>query len=263
LVESSPMAIVTLLTDSGESDHYVAAIKAKILSVNPGLTLVDISHHIAPCDIAHGAFVLKSVFRDFPVGTVHLTGVDSAGNKDDAYIALQLEDHFFVGVDNGMLGLISDKNQQQVVQLNSINPIRTTFPEKDVFAPIAAKLASGVAITSLGKPMTTFKKMTDRHVKANKRIIAGNVIRVDGYGNLITNIAKDTFEVLSGGKTFTIQFGGEKFRRIHKNYFEAEPGDCVLLFNSLGLLEIGMYKGHASELLGLKHDSPVNITFDE
>ena len=81
------MAIVTLLTDSGESDHYVAAIKAKILSVNPGLTLVDISHKIAACDIGHGAFVLKSVFRDFPSGTVHLTGVDSSGNKEDAFIA--------------------------------------------------------------------------------------------------------------------------------------------------------------------------------
>ncbi len=257
------MAIVTLLTDSGESDHYVAAIKAKILSVNPGLTIVDISHTIAACDIGHGAFVLKSVFRDFPSGTVHLTGVDSSGNKEDVFIAMQLEDHFFVGVDNGLLGLISEKNHQQVVQLNSVNPIRTTFPEKDIFAQAAAKLASGVAITTLGKSLANFKKMTDRHVKANKRIIAGNVIRVDGYGNLITNIPKDAFEILSTGKTFTIQFGGEKFRRIHKNYFEAEPGDCVLIFNSLGLLEIGMYKGHASELLGLKYDSPVNITFDE
>jgi S-adenosyl-L-methionine hydrolase (adenosine-forming) len=257
------MAIVTLLTDSGESDHYVAAMKAKILSVNPGLTIVDISHKIAACDIGHGAFVLKSVFRDFPSGTVHLTGVDSSGNKEDAFIALQLEDHFFVGVDNGLLGLISEKNHQQVVQLNSVNPIRTTFPEKDIFAQAAAKLASGVAITTLGKPLASFKKMTDRHVKANKRIIAGNVIRVDGYGNLITNIPKDAFDILSAGKTFTVQFGGEKFRRIHKNYFEAEPGDCVLIFNSLGLLEIGMYKGHASELLGLKYDSPVNITFDE
>jgi S-adenosylmethionine hydrolase len=257
------MAIITLLTDSGESDHYVAAIKAKILSVNPGLTLVDISHKISPCDIGHGAFVLRSVFRDFPSGTVHLTGVDSSGSKEDAFIAMQLEDHFFVGVDNGLLGLISEKNHQQVVQLNSVNSIQTTFPERDIFAQAAAKLASGVAITTLGKPMPTFKKMTDRHVKANKRIIAGNVIRVDGFGNLITNIPKDTFETLSAGKTFTIQFGGEKLRRIHKNYFDADPGDCVLIFNSLGLLEIGMYKGHASDLLGLKYDSPVNITFEE
>jgi S-adenosyl-L-methionine hydrolase (adenosine-forming) len=257
------MAIVTLLTDSGETDHYVASIKAKILSVNPGLTLVDISNRIAPCDIAHGAFVLKSVFRDFPTGTVHLAGVDSAGAKEDAFIALQLEDHFFVGVDNGLLGLISEKAHQQVVQLNSVNPIRTTFPERDIFAPAAAKLASGVAITTLGKPMPTFKKMTDRFVKANKRLIAGNVIRVDGFGNLITNIPKDAFELLSAGKTFTIQFGGEKFRRIHKNYFEADPGDCFLIFNSLGLLEIGMYKGNASELLGLKYDSPINVAFEE
>lgn len=257
------MAIVTLLTDSGDSDHYAASIKARILSVNSGLTLVDISHRIAPCDIAHGAFVLKSVFRDFPQGTVHLVGVDATGAKEDPFIALQLEDHFFVGVDNGMLGLISEKSHQQVVQLNSVNPIRTTFPEKDIFAPAAAKLASGVAITTLGKPLPSFKKMTDRFVKANKRIIAGNVIRVDGYGNLITNIPKDAFETLSAGKTYTIQFGGEKFRRIHKNYFEAEPGDCALIFNSLGLLEIGMYKGNASELLGLKYDSPVNITFEE
>ncbi|MFM8913908.1 MAG: S-adenosyl-l-methionine hydroxide adenosyltransferase family protein, partial [Flammeovirgaceae bacterium] len=219
------MAIVTLLTDSGESDHYVAAIKAKILGVNPGLTLVDISHKIAACDIAHGAFVLKSVFRDFPAGTVHLVGVDALGNRDDAFVALQLEDHFFVGVDNGLLGLISDKTPQQVVQLNSVNPIRTTFPEKDVFAPAAAKLASKVAITALGKPMATFKKMTDRHVKANKRLIAGHVIRVDHFGNLITNIPKDAFDVLSNCKTYTVQFGGEKFRRIHKNYFDAEPGD--------------------------------------
>jgi hypothetical protein len=225
--------------------------------------VVDISHQIAPCDIAHGAFVLRSVFRDFPSGTVHLVGVDSSGNKEDAFIALQLEDHFFVGVDNGLLGLISEKNHQQVVRLNSVNPILTTFPEKDIFAQAAAKLASGMSITTQGKPMTTFKKMTDRHVKATKKLIAGNVIRVDGYGNLITNIPKDAFDTLSSGKTFTIQFGGEKFRRIHKNYFDAEPGDCFLIFNSLGLLEIGMYKGHASDLLGLKYDSPVNITFED
>ena len=149
------------------------------------------------------------------------------------------------------------------MRLNSVNPIRTTFPEKDIFAQAAAKLASGVAITTLGKPMPSYKKMTDRHVKATKKLIAGNVIRVDGYGNLITNIPKDAFDTLSTGKTFTIQFGGEKFRRVHKNYFDAEPGDCFLIFNSLGLLEIGMYKGNASDLLWLKYDSAVNITFEE
>jgi S-adenosyl-L-methionine hydrolase (adenosine-forming) len=257
------MAIVTLLTDSGEIDHYVAAIKARILVVNPGLNLVDISHKILPCDIAHGAFVLKSVFRDFPKGTVHLVGVDANGGRDSLPIAIQLEDHFFVGADNGLLGLISDKGHQLGVSLNSINPVQTTFPEKDILAPAAARLASGVAITTLGKPLTEFKKMLNRQVKATRRIIAGHVMRVDNYGNVITNIQWQDFEILSKGKNFTIQFGGEKAKRIQTDYHQVEQGDCFVLFNSLGLLEIGINKGNGSELLGLQYDSPVNITFEE
>ncbi|MBL7865878.1 MAG: SAM-dependent chlorinase/fluorinase [Cyclobacteriaceae bacterium] len=257
------MAIVTLLTDSGESDHYVAAIKARILSTNPGLTLIDISHHILACDIAHGAYVLRSAFRDFPKGTVHLVAVDSTGGPDDAFIALQLEDHFFVGVDNGLLGLISDKPQQNLVDLNAINPVVTSFPERDILAPAAARLASGVSISTLGKAMTTFRKMTDRHVKATKKQILGHVVRVDRFGNLITNIQKDVFDTLSHGKTFTIQFGSEKFKKLHTNYHQADQGDCFVLFNSAGLLEIGIYKGNASELLGLAYDSPVNVLFEE
>jgi S-adenosylmethionine hydrolase len=257
------MAIVTLLTDSGESDHYVAAIKAKILTVNPGLNIVDISHKIGACDLPHAAFVLKSVFREFPKGTVHLAGVDTMGNKDDAFIALQLEDHFFVGTDNGLFSLISDKPHQMVVEINKINPIQTSFAEKDILAPVAAKLASGVNISNVGIVMPLYKKLLNRHVKANKKIIAGHVTRVDIYGNLITNIPKDAFDTLSKSKGYTIQFGGEKFRRIHTNYNQAEQGDCFLLFNTLDLLEIGIYKGNASELLGMSYDSPVNILFDE
>ena len=257
------MAIVTLLTDNGETDHYVAAIKAKILGINPGLTLIDISHKIQACDIAHGAFALNSVFRDFPKGTVHLVAVDSTGNAETAAIGLQLEDHFFVGADNGLFGLISDKPHQQLVDLNSISPVSTSFPEKDIFASAAAKLASGVAITTLGKPMTSFKKMIGRSVKATRKLIAGNVVRVDNYGNLITNISKTDFDILSKGKTFTVQFSGEKFRRIHSNYFQADQGDCFLIFNSTGFLEIGIYKGRANDLLGMDYDSSVNILFDE
>lgn len=257
------MAIVTLLTDSGESDHYVAAIKARIISINPGIRVEDISHRIKPSDIGHAAFVLRAVFRDFPKGTVHLVGVDSIGNRGDAFIALQLEDHFFVGCDNGLFGLISDKPHQQLVELNVINSITTTFPERDVFAPAAVKLASGVSITNLGKPMPSFKKMIDRQVKATKKQITGTVIRVDEMGNLITNIPKDAFDILSQGKLYTVQFGGEKFRRIHTQYHQAEQGECFMVFNSLGLLEVGIYKGNASELLGLDYDSTVSILFEE
>jgi S-adenosylmethionine hydrolase len=257
------MAIVTLLTDSGESDHYVAAIKARIISVNPGIRIVDLTHQIKSADIAHAAFVLRAVFRDFPKGTVHLIGVDSTGNRNDAYIALKLEDHYFVGCDNGLLGLISDKPHQQLATLNTINPIVTTFPERDIFAAAAAKLASGVDITSLGPPMPMFRKMIDRQVKATKKQISGTIIRVDAMGNLITNIPKEAFDILSKDKTYTIQFGGEKFRRINTQYHQAEQGECFILFNSLGLLEIGINRGNASQLLGLDYDNMVNIFFDE
>ena len=257
------MAIVTLLTDSGESDHYVAAIKAKIISINPGIRVEDISHRIEPSDIAHAAFVLRAVFRDFPPGTVHLVGVDATGNRDDGFIALQLEDHFFVGCDNGLFGLISDKPHQHLVELNAISPITTTFPERDIFAHAACKLASGVSITDLGQTKSAFRKMIDRQVKATRKQITGSIIRVDGMGNLITNISRETFAILSKDKAYTLQFGGEKFRRVHTQYNQADQGECFIVFNSLNLLEIGIYKGNASELLGLGYDSTVNIMFDE
>jgi S-adenosyl-L-methionine hydrolase (adenosine-forming) len=198
------MAIVTLLTDSGESDHYVAAVKAKILTINPGLKIVDITHSIHPADIAHAAFILRSVFRDFPKGTVHVVGVDSTGQRDDASIVLQLEDHYFIGADNGLFGLISDKPHQFLVELNTVQPILSTFPEKDIFAPAAAKLASGVSISDVGRPMGTYKKMIDRQVKATKKQIAGHVIRVDNYGNVITNIPKEAFDILRQNLYHTI-----------------------------------------------------------
>lgn len=257
------MAIITLITDSGESDHYVAAIKAKIISINPGLRIIDITHKIMPCDIAQAAFVLRSVFRDFPKGTVHLAGVNATGSREDVPLALQLEDHFFVGSDNGLFGLISDKPHQNIAELNSVNPIASTFPERDIFAVAAAKIASGINIHDLGKPMGNSKRLVDRQIKATKKQITGHVIRVDRYGNLITNIPQQTFEFLSKGKVYTIQFGGEKFRRIHAQYNHADEGECFILFNSLGLLEIGIYKGNASELLGLYYDSMVVITFEE
>jgi S-adenosylmethionine hydrolase len=257
------MAIVTLLTDSGESDFYVAAIKARILSVNPGLNIVDISHKIGPCDIAHGAFVLRSVFRDFPRGTVHISGVDATGNKGEDFIAVSLEDHYFVGADNGLFGLISDKQPLAVVELNKVNPVTTTFPERDVFAAAAAKLASGVNITTLGGTTQQFKKMMDRQVRATRKMISGHVVRVDNYGNLLTNIPRDAFETISKGKSFTIQFGGEKLKRIQTHYNQVDQGECFLLFNSLGLLEIGIYRGNAAQLLGMGYDSPVSIMFEE
>ena len=256
------MAIVTLLTDSGESDHYIAAIKARILTVDPGIRIVDISHQVRAFDIGHAAFVLRSVFREFPPGTIHLVGVDAAGNRGDDFIIVQLEGHFFIGADNGLFSLLSDQPPEKIWRIDPTTSEGSTFPEKEVFARAAGKLATGEDPASMAKPLTDFKRMVDRQVKATRKQITGHIVRVDHFGNLITNIPKQTFDILSKEKSFTVQFGGEKFRRIHAAYNQAEQGECFLVFNSLNFLEIGIYKGNAAELLGLGYDSIVNIIFE-
>lgn len=257
------MALITFMSDFGYSDHYIAAVKAKILRVNPGLQIIDISHGIEHHNIAHGSYVLGSVFRDFPKGTVHLVAIDSAGNASDPYIAIKLEEHYFVGADNGFFGLMSDHQASAIIEIFSFTNRDSTFPAKDIFAPMAAKLASGSSIYDLGKPLPSFKKMIGRQMRATKKQICGHVIRVDNYGNLITNIQKEVFNMLNVGKDFTIMFGRESSNRIHDYISQTGNGDCFIIFNNAGLLEIGINKGNASELLGLRYDSPVNILFPE
>ena len=257
------MAIITFLSDFGEQDHYTAAVKARILATNPNLTIVDISHQIAPCDIAHGAFVLKAIYKDFPAGTVHLIAVNSIGRPDDKYFAAELENHFFIGTDNGLIGLISEKTPRIQVDINSLKPVESTFPAKDILAPAAVKLASSTSIQDLGHPLQEVKRMLARHLKANKSVISGHVIRVDHYGNLISNVDKTTFDILSKQKTYNITFGRENARRINKSINQVEAGDIFVIFNELGYLEIGINQGRASDLLGLGYDSPVMIKFDE
>ena len=256
------MPLITFLSDFGYSDHYVAAVKAKILSTNAGLGIVDISHHVVLSDIAHAAYILKSVFRDFPENTVHLVSVNTSGHPEEKYIAVKLEGHYFVCPDNGLLGLISDQPAQAVIDITP-KEYSATFQTLDIICPVAAKLASGTPIHELGIPIDSFKMILGRHLRATKKQIAGNVIRVDHYGNLITNIEKQPFDILSKGKQYNIVYGRENSRRIHQYYAQVEPGDCFLIFNSLALLEIGIYQGNAAQLLGLGFDAPVTINFIE
>lgn len=256
------MAIITFLSDFGMSDHYVAAVKAKILTINPNSTVVDISHEIKSGDLAHAAYVLKAVFKDFPEGTIHLAAISAMGQKGDKYIATKIEGHHFVSTDNGLLGLISDREAMITVDINTTNK-QSTFPTKEIMAPAAAKLASGISISDLGKPLEHFRKSLPRHLKANKSLIAGHVLRVDHYGNLITNIDRQTFDILSTQKTYNITFGRENSRKIHQYCNQVDGGDIFVIFNDQGLLEIGINQGNASELLGLQYDSPVMIKFEE
>jgi S-adenosyl-L-methionine hydrolase (adenosine-forming) len=255
------MALITFMSDFGTTDHYTAAVKAKILTVNPGLQIVDISHSIEQYNLAHAAYVLGAVFRSFPQGTIHLVAVDSASEKKSRFIAIKLEGHFFVGTDNGLFGLISDQEPSFIAELKYAPEDISTFPAREVLAKNAALLASGSNLDDIGKFSKEYKRLISRKCRATKSQMSGHVVRVDHYGNLITNIDKPTFDILSKEKSYTLIFGREKLQTIHKNYNDVDAGDCFAFFNSNQLLEIGINKGNAAELLGLIYDSPVSITF--
>ena len=259
------MAIVTFISDFGNSDHYVGAVKAAVYSVNPNINIVDISHHIDVCDLGHAAYVLGEVFRDFPKGTVHLVAVSESGVSNAKMIAIMLEDHFFVGYDNGIFSLISSQISTSIVDINSVRKLGSSFPAKDIFAPAAAGLASGKNIYDLGLELPEIVRRTPSIAKATKKQIAGNIIRVDHYGNLISNILKVDFDNimrLNGNSGFEVNFRREKITKLHSAASDVAAGECFVYFNVKGRLEIGINQGSGSNLLGLKVDDQVFIDFD-
>jgi len=248
------------MSDYGLTDHYVAAVKAKIFSYAPLLPIVDISHAIERFNLPHAAHTLKSVFHDFPVGTVHLVVVNAPAGKDDKYIALLLEEHFFVGIDNGFFSLISDAAPQQVVELpTDKKPV--LFPGKTILAPAAAALASGKKLEELGTPFPEIKRLLNRFARISKNQIMGAVVHVDNYGNLLTNISRKEFEAVGKGRAFSLNFSRESITEISMKYNAVEEADCVAVFNSSEMLEIAIYMGDANELLGMHYGSPVFINF--
>jgi S-adenosyl-L-methionine hydrolase (adenosine-forming) len=259
------MAVITFMSDFGLEDHYVAAVKAAIIKQNSGITIVDISHKIKLGDIGHAAYLLKSVFRDFPKGTVHLCAVDRLQKEPSKMVALKMEEHFFVGPDSGLFSLISKERPFAIMDLNAVRPVYSTFPTKDILAPIATSLASGKNIHDIGLAVPKVTELLARQLKVTKREIVGNVVRVDHYGNLITNISKEEFDVIqiiNKQAAFTITIGRETISEIHNTYSDVDSGECFIFFNSIGFLEIGLNKGNASQLLGLRLDTPITIAFD-
>lgn len=255
------MALITFLSDFGWRDPYVAAIKAGVVSASPTQPIVDLSHDIEACNLAHGAYLLRSVFRDFPQGTVHMVAVDSSGPPQRPFVAAKIAGHFFLGPDNGILSLLSEEQPEGVHQLPAPEE-PTTFPEKLVYPQAALHLSEKQTLDGLGLPYDEgLRRLIDRKPRANRQLILGAVIQVDHYGNLITNINRQEFDILSKNKSYTIKFGREVMPRVQQYFQDADPGDCFLIFNSLGLLQIGINQGNASELLGLGYDSPVSIEF--
>ncbi|TGD82674.1 SAM hydrolase/SAM-dependent halogenase family protein [Hymenobacter wooponensis] len=254
------MGLITFLSDFGYRDHYVAAVKARILQLAPAIPVLDISHAIEPFNIAHAVHVLSAVFRDFPVGTVHLIGVNDLGAPRAAWHAAQHEGHFFVSADNGILPLLCDGKPEQLVSLGA-GTNATASPTRDLLAPAAVHLAKGGALVELGPITTEAYQLLNRQLRLQDHRITGHVVHVDHYGNLITNITRTAVEVLGRNRPSTIHFARETVRDIAPHFQAAPPGEVVCIFNSQDQLCIGINQGNASELLGLYFDSQVDVRF--
>lgn len=256
------MALVTFTSDFGHGDHYVAAVKGALLSQEPTLNIVDISHAIKPFDIAHMAFVVGAVFKEFPQGTVHLLGGNVGQANRGSYLAAKIEDHFFVAPNNGILSILSTKAPAVVVELSPIEG-STTFPQLYEVIDSVIKLTKEIELNELGKEITDYTQLMLRQPRATRKEIAGHVVHVDRYGNLITNIKKQDFDILSKDKNYKIVFGRNKTNQVHANYHDVDAGEVVFVFNSLNVLEVAINQGNASSLLGLNYDSPIVIQFEE
>ncbi len=249
------------MSDYGSEDHYVPLVKAAILSIDPRLTIVDISHQIKLSDIAHGGYVLGNSFKKFPIGTVHLIAIDSSNRKANRLIASLIEGHYFISQDTGIFSIISDEKPKEVVVLHDVNVKPMNMAQ---IAPVIVSLTSGTPLQNIGIPIDNYLTLMKRNPKITKREIVGNIVRIDHYGNLITNInKKDYLEIqrLNENSPITIQVGREIFSQLHDNYDDADPGECFVFFNSDQVIQIGINMGNASQLLGLRLDAPIYINF--
>ncbi|OEJ99481.1 SAM hydrolase/SAM-dependent halogenase family protein [Roseivirga misakiensis] len=252
------MPLITFTSDFGQSDHYVAFTKARILKEYPQAQIIDISHQVKPFNLAHLAHVIQSVFREFPEGTIHLIGNDADSQKAQSYLVVKIEGHLFVGANNGVMSLISEKQPEGVYLLDI--PVAKGFTS---LPAIVAKLAQGTPPQELGTTTDNFNQYIARKARATKKEIAGHVIHTDHYGNLVTNIDKVDFDILSANRSYTITFGRDSVQVVNQSIPEVEPGEVFFIFNSNDKLMLGINQGHGGQLLGLTYDSPIIIKFDE
>jgi S-adenosylmethionine hydrolase len=255
---------VALLTDFGTRDHYAGTLKGVVLSVCPDATLVDIGHDIPAHDVLTGALELAACYRYFPHGTIFLVVVDPGVGSSRRGIAADIGDFKFVAPDNGVLSAVfAEAPPKKVVELTerkyALPTVSRTFEGRDRFAPAAGYLAKGVALVSLGKGLAKYQTIDVPRPIVSGGELTGQVLRVDRFGNLITNIDRRTFEQFAGGAAIAVEAGGEEIPRIVATYAEAPPNELCALFGSTDHLEVAINAGDAASALGLGRGAAAKV----
>jgi len=260
--------VIALLTDFGSRDHYAGTMKGVALGICPDATLVDITHDLPPHDVLAGALELAASYRYFPAGTIFLVVVDPGVGSGRRGIAAEAGEYRFVAPDNGVLGLVFEEAApKKVVELTERRYARPTvsrtFEGRDRFAPAAAWMAKGIELSALGRPAGSLHPLEWPHPQVAADRIGGEVLRVDRFGNLITNIDRKTFDRFASADakgTIEIQLGGQPVGRMVSTYADAEAGELCALFGSTEHLEFAANGSSAAVTLNLGRGAPVQIS---
>ena len=223
------MSIITLTTDYGLKDHFVGALKGKIVSEYPEATIIDISHNIDPFNTAETSYIIGSCYKNFPKGTVHLIGVDAELNKENQHIAIQWNDHYFICADNGILSMLIQKIvPQKMVAITIHDRLPVDATDLDVFVTVACHLAKGGLLNVIGKEITSIKQATELQpvVAADKNSIKGYIIYIDHFGNVVTNISKQLFIEVAKGRPYEIPMMHRKNHRCWCSQQHRSPTYC-------------------------------------
>jgi S-adenosylmethionine hydrolase len=258
------LKIITLTTDFGINDPYAAAMKGVILGICSDAVLVDISHSIQPQNVDEAAFVLNGVYRFFPKGAIHVVVVDPGVGTNRAVLAVDTSAYLFLAPDNGVLKYIfQDFPDARVFRVTRrelfLDRISNTFHGRDVFAPVAAHLASGHPVESIGESISDPIRGEIKKPVLNDESVSGEIVYIDGFGNGITNIHQAALE---GRRNIRIRVGEKTIQGLVTSYSGVAMGAAMAIIGSFGTLEIAVRERNAQNVLDFHAGDPVQVWWD-
>jgi S-adenosylmethionine hydrolase len=260
-----PNAIITLTTDYGTNDHLVGTLKGVILKINPDVTIVDITHHVTPYDLLDAALAIGSAFAYFPPRTIHIVVVDPGVGTERRPILATADNQYFVAPDNGILSFVYERDPNVVVRHANAEhyynqPVSKTFHGRDVFAPVAAWLSKGWQTAAMGEEIQDYKRFALPRPKATNGVLKGIVMRVDGFGNLVTNFRQEDLpEGVWQADKVNFQIGTHAVSRLVETFALGKAGEAIAYLGSSGYVEIAVNKGNAARTLGLNRGAVVTL----
>lgn len=263
--------LITLTTDFGHADHFVGVVKGVILNINPDVQIVDICHEVNSYDIFDAAFTLAQSYRLFPPDTIHLVVVDPGVGTARRPLLARTVEYKFIAPDNGVLSLIYEREESiEVRHVTSdhyfLNPVSNTFHARDIFAPVAGWLSKGLEVDKFGEPISDFAKFTSpRPKRVSDQLVKGIVLRVDKFGNIITNITPEDVPTLfaENPPPFKIIIGQQEITKLNLAYSMGKPSEIFAIVGSSGYVEICTNRGSAAKVLDAGRGAEVGVMLGE